>query len=636
MVTSTSAESGFQISLLRCAAGTDVGMRREENQDSFGVVRGTDFSAFFVADGMGGAHGGAIASRMAIAALEAELAKPGYKIAPERIIELVKSINKQIFDRGSNDPRYAGMGTTLVGLIFTPSAVLEVNVGDSRAYRIRDGVIEQISEDHTLVRELVRSGALEEKDAEHHPVSHMLTRSLGPVAEVEVECRFLAEKPIDGDCYVLCSDGLYNLVPEADIMAVVNQNPLDDANQILINLANQRGGSDNITAVVISVGGEAVRDRTVSTGGAAGTVEDKAVLESDEAVHEAERRVGAVPPIVQEPAETKRVRKESRGRATDGRTLSTSTPMLFMLGLTLGIGLVLGSVTRHLFWSKQPERASEADERLQAGDPPAAPEAGVDVGENDEGPLLELARQIRRVDKTSDEASNSGSLERPRKREELTQSIATLRSQISLLDNPPSAGAADNAAAAKVRYDALSREYQALNTSLDAASRAVTLWVRRQVRLEDPDVFAYPGELEKVGAYSEAVKQKMALLSSLSYQYGEKADASELHPNDESRRIELESLARKRDELKRELKDEVRKAVAGLFGKSYREYEGLKTKQDILWRELQTAKRDLEVLTGIAEDDPLKRRALQATLRIRLEDEIKRLHTLEKTNIGDR
>jgi len=631
MVPSTSADTDFQISMLRCAAGTDVGMRREENQDSFGVVRGADFSAFFVADGMGGAQGGAIASRMAIAALETELAKPGQKIAHERIIELVKSINQRIYEKGSTDPRYAGMGTTLVGLIFTSAGVLEFNVGDSRAYRIRGGTIEQISEDHTLVRELVRSGALEEKDAEHHPVSHMLTRSLGPVAEVQVECRFLPEKPMVGDAYVLCSDGLYNFVPEADIMAVVSQNPLDDANQILINLANQRGGTDNITAVVISVGGEKPRERLVPSEAEPAEGPPEVARESDEAIHGTERRAEVVPPIVQEPSETKRVRKKISGKGSELRSVSSSTPMLIMLGLTLGVGLVLGSVARQVFWSAPPERAGETSERLRDADGLGSEAArGPEAGDMQEGPLTELARQIRRVDKTTDERSKGGVFDGPRRREELTQSIATLRSRIALLDNPPRADAAENVTAAKVRHDALQKENQALNASLDAASRAVTLWVRRQVKFEDPDVFAHPDELEKVGAYSEAVKQKMALIASLSYQYGEKADAAELHPSDESRRVELESLARKRDDVKRELKEEVRKAVAGLFSKSYREYEELKTKQDILWRELQAAKRDLDVLSGMAEGDPARRRALQTTLRARLEDEQRRLDDLDK------
>jgi protein phosphatase len=614
-------------------------MRREENQDSFGVIRGEDFSAFFVADGMGGAQGGAIASRMVIAALESELSQSGYRIAPERIIDLIKDINRQVFEKGSNEPRYAGMGTTLVGLIFTSLGLLGLNVGDSRAYRIRSGRIEQISEDHTLVRELVRSGALAETEAENHPVSHMLTRSLGPVADVQVECRFLPEKPELGDVYVLCSDGLYNLVPESDILAVVSQNPLDDANQILINLANQRGGTDNITALVIAVSEEPVRDRSVPQDNSQIESPAQESRESDEAVHEAERPVEVVPPVVQEPTETKRVRKTRAGMGRDFRSVSSSTPMVIILGLTLGVGLVLGSVVRQVFWTSRSQRPKGNVDLQGDADGVGLRESDVEnVGSEgrSEGPLSELARQIRRVDKGSNGHSNQGGAQASVRREDVVQSIGTLRSQIDLLDGPPSADATSSMVAAKLRHDALLKEYQLLNTRLDAASRAVTLWVRRQVKFEDPDVFAHPGELEKVGAYSETVKQKLAVIASLSYQYGEKADEAELHPDDESRRVELESLARKRDDLKRELKDEVRKAVAGLFAKSYREYETLKNQQDILWPALQGAKRELEVLTGLAESDPLRRRALQAILRGRLEEETRQLGEFDKSRTNGR
>jgi protein phosphatase len=624
--------------MLRCAAGTDVGMRREENQDSFGVIRRADFSAFFVADGMGGAQGGAIASRMAIACLETALSTPDYRVAPEQIIALIKDINRQIFEKGSNDPRYAGMGTTLVGLIFSSLGLLEVNVGDSRAYRIRGESIEQISEDHTLVRELVRSGALAETDAEHHPVSHMLTRSLGPVADVQVECRFLPEKPELGDMYVLCSDGLYNFVPESDILAVVRQNPLDDANQILINLANQRGGTDNITALVIAIGEEQLRDRGALPDTVTAESPEAFSNNSDGAVQDGGGRAEVVPPVVQEPTETKPVRKKRIGKGGDFRSVSSSTPMLMMLGLTLGVGLVLGGVVRQQFWSSRPERSVDGGEQQDAVTLGLKGDTADNIRDSgrSESPLSELARQIRRVDKASDGSPGDVTSSLSARREVLTQSIATLRLQIEQLDRPPRTDATANVTATKLRHDALHKEYQLLNTRLDAASRAVTLWVRRQVKFEDPDVFAYPSELEKVGAYSDGVKQKLAVIAALSYQYGEKADAAELHPDDEARRTELESLARKRDDLKRELKDEVRKAVAGLFAKSYREYETLKNQQDILWGELQTAKRELEVLTGLAEGDPVKRRSLQATLRVRLEDEVRQLTDLDKVKSNAR
>jgi len=264
MTTATGEERNLDLSVLRCAAGTDVGMRRDENQDSFGIVKGERFQGFFVADGMGGVHGGAVASRIAVSGLEDLLPSAFVASNPDTLVEVVRAINVQIFERGSSDPTLAGMGTTLVGVVFTPNGGVIVNVGDSRIYRVRGNEISQLSEDHTLVRELLKSGAITADQAESHPASHMLTRSLGPVADVQVDCRALSEWPEVGDFYVLCSDGLYNFVSDQEMLDVVRQNPLDDANQILINLANQRGGADNITVLIVSVGDQVGRGRSAA------------------------------------------------------------------------------------------------------------------------------------------------------------------------------------------------------------------------------------------------------------------------------------------------------------------------------------------------------------------------------------
>lgn len=264
MSASTDTQRLFDLSQLRCAAGTDVGMRREENQDSFGIIKkDSQFHAFFVADGMGGVHGGAVASRLTIAALE-ELLTSELTQTPDGVTAAVHQVNNRIFAKGKDDPNLAGMGTTLVGLVFRPEGTILVNVGDSRAYRVRGSSIVQLTEDHTLVNELLKSGAISPAQAENHPVSHMLTRSLGPLEQVQVDCSIMQESPEVGDVYVLCSDGLYNFVEKEELLEVVRQNPLDDANQILINLANQRGGADNITVLVIAVGDGSGKGRTAS------------------------------------------------------------------------------------------------------------------------------------------------------------------------------------------------------------------------------------------------------------------------------------------------------------------------------------------------------------------------------------
>ena len=194
MTTSTEQDRAFDLGMLRCAAGTDVGMRREENQDSFGVIKGRSFHAFFVADGMGGVHGGAVASRLTISSIEELLNEEGAS-DPEFLRAVIQQVNGRVFQQGSSDQSLAGMGTTIVGLIFTSSGATLVNVGDSRAYKIRRDSVVQLSEDHTLVRELLKSGAISPDQAENHPVSHMLTRSLGPLEEVQIDCHVLSEFP---------------------------------------------------------------------------------------------------------------------------------------------------------------------------------------------------------------------------------------------------------------------------------------------------------------------------------------------------------------------------------------------------------------------------------------------------------
>lgn len=238
---------------LRYAAGTDIGRRREENQDSFGVIDNPNFRIFLVADGMGGVKGGAIASNLALETLRSCLESRS-ELLPHSITSAVQQANSQVFERGGNDPALSGMGTTLVGVAFSGERMFMINVGDSRLYRIRDRKIKQLTEDHTLVGELLRSGAITREQAANHPVSHMLTRSLGPTPAVDIDCEVCTDGPARGDSYVLCSDGLYNLVSQEEIGKIVYDNSLDEAVQILIGLANQRGGTDNITVIILRVG----------------------------------------------------------------------------------------------------------------------------------------------------------------------------------------------------------------------------------------------------------------------------------------------------------------------------------------------------------------------------------------------
>lgn len=239
--------------LLTYAAGSDIGLRREENQDAFGLLETDQFRFFVVADGMGGAQGGAEASQLAVAAIRGFLAGE-VSLNVDGVREALEAANKTIFERSLTDSNLMGMGTTVVGLGFGPHGMLVCNVGDSRAFRIRAGKVGQMTLDHTLVQELVDAGTISEAQAERHPVAHMLTRSLGPADMVAVDCWMYPEQPEPGDAYVLCSDGLYNLVPPLEIAEIVLFNEGHDAVAKLIDLANNAGGSDNITVMIVRIG----------------------------------------------------------------------------------------------------------------------------------------------------------------------------------------------------------------------------------------------------------------------------------------------------------------------------------------------------------------------------------------------
>ena len=235
-------------SLGHTAAITDPGRKRRQNEDAF--VR--EPPLFAVADGMGGAQAGEIASRLAAAALR----QPGDD-APadgrERVVTLVEEANRRVYQRATEDEAVSGMGTTMTVALFEDGAVWIGHVGDSRAYLIRDGALEQLTEDHSLVAELVRSGKLSPEEAEVHPQRSVITRALGTEADVDVDAFSVLPKP--GDLFMLCSDGLTSMVADDVLLSIVERarNSLDRTAKALVDEANRGGGEDNITVVLFEM-----------------------------------------------------------------------------------------------------------------------------------------------------------------------------------------------------------------------------------------------------------------------------------------------------------------------------------------------------------------------------------------------
>ena len=231
------------------AVSSDPGRKRRHNEDAY-VCKPPLFA---IADGMGGARAGEVASRLAAAALlSGEVAGSG----AERVLALIQEANRSVYERSSKDAEVAGMGTTITVALVENASVTFGHVGDSRAYILRNGSLEQLTDDHSLVAELVRGGKLSEEEAEHHPQRSVITRALGTDPDVDVDT-FTVEAQA-GDVYVLCSDGLTDMVADDEIGEVLSarRNSLDDAAKELVRRANKAGGQDNITVIAFELSDE--------------------------------------------------------------------------------------------------------------------------------------------------------------------------------------------------------------------------------------------------------------------------------------------------------------------------------------------------------------------------------------------
>jgi protein phosphatase len=235
-------------------------LKREDNEDAFLVD--ADLGLFVVADGMGGHAGGGTASRLAVKTIQRflrdarEEEPAAFEAAPleasplgTKLREAVETACRVIFRTAQADPSLTGMGTTVTAALVREGVVFLAHVGDSRCYLLRDGRIHQVSEDHSLVNEQVKAGAITADEARTSRFRNIITRSVGYEEEVAVDLFGLHGR--GGDHLVLCCDGLTNLVEDAEILEIVGAAPLAEVPGRLIGLANERGGDDNITVVVV-------------------------------------------------------------------------------------------------------------------------------------------------------------------------------------------------------------------------------------------------------------------------------------------------------------------------------------------------------------------------------------------------
>jgi PPM family protein phosphatase len=241
---------------------THVGRQRQHNEDSFLVE--SDARLFLVADGMGGHAAGEIASKIAVESINEFIVHTKeddgtwphaydehFKRSTNRLMAAVRLANTRVLEAMRKDARLRGMGTTVVACLADGETMSVAHVGDSRAYMIRNNQLQRITNDHSWVFEQVQAGMLTEAEAEKHPLRNVITRALGGALQVSPDATEIEAK--NGDVYLLCSDGLTGMVPEDEILRLVtsHEGDLEGAAQGLIDAANERGGLDNITAVLV-------------------------------------------------------------------------------------------------------------------------------------------------------------------------------------------------------------------------------------------------------------------------------------------------------------------------------------------------------------------------------------------------
>lgn len=234
---------------------SDIGLIRQNNEDSLKMLKDEQF--FVLADGMGGHQAGEVASKETVELLchlfqqRHDAFNQTLDLAKQTLKEIIQEVNTFVYRLGRENPNLRGMGTTLCCIFFHSEGLVYGHVGDSRIYRIRQGKLEQLTQDHSLMRELIDLGQLSQQQAEHFLYKNIITRAIGTEPTVEPAITDTALEI--GDIFLMCSDGLSDLVGSADMQEIICNNSEIDAAELLVNNAKQHGGYDNITVILVKV-----------------------------------------------------------------------------------------------------------------------------------------------------------------------------------------------------------------------------------------------------------------------------------------------------------------------------------------------------------------------------------------------
>ena len=311
------------------------GRRRRRNEDAWVCHP----PLFAVADGMGGARGGEIASRVAATALGEDVDGSG----EARVVALIQEANRQVYERAREDSDASGMGTTITVALFEDGVVWVGHVGDSRAYLIRDRKVDQLTEDHSLVAELVRTGRLSPEEAETHPQRSVITRALGTDPDVDVDVFSVEAKP--GDLFLICSDGLTAMVDDATILDTVEgqRDDLDVVAKELVAAANRNGGEDNITVVFFEVLDEEQKPGETKPMPALGEEPERPKQEPDEDTLTEVDRVPAIDTMVVPPGQAQEMapRAEPEPEEPKERLSVQAARVIVSLAVVAGLALLV-------------------------------------------------------------------------------------------------------------------------------------------------------------------------------------------------------------------------------------------------------------------------------------------------------
>jgi protein phosphatase len=330
------------------AARTDAGRQRLANEDAY-LARSPVYA---VADGMGGAQAGEVAAQIAAESFDTHLGDSG--TPGERLERVATEANRRIFEMAHEDASRSGMGTTLTGALVSEDEVTIVHVGDSRAYLFREGELRQLTRDHSLVEELRRRGRLTSEEAEEHPQRSIITRALGPDAEVDVDLH--SHQARSGDVFLICSDGLTSMVREDRLRQIIAESKsLDGTVSALIDEANRRGGRDNITVVMFRLGSDADESADAQRD----ATQDTATGLDVEPVRAAVKEAGPPRTSRRKARRARAAARRRRGEAGPGRRRRRfRIALISLIALVLITGAVIGAIAglRSVYFIGQDDR----------------------------------------------------------------------------------------------------------------------------------------------------------------------------------------------------------------------------------------------------------------------------------------